>query len=89
MRNNWESLAKGACDQLTRTNLYIECDMGLSKPRGSMTPRTCKKCGGEMTVTRGRDYQAFECRTCHFVIIEAPPGAAHDAADAPVVEHAD
>jgi hypothetical protein len=25
-----------------------------------------------MTVTRGRDYQAFECRTCHFVIIEAP-----------------
>jgi hypothetical protein len=42
-----------------------------------------------MTVTRGRDYQAFECRTCHFVIIEAPPGAAHDAADAPVVEHAD
>jgi hypothetical protein len=42
-----------------------------------------------MTVTRGRDYQAFECRTCHFVIIEAPQGAAQDVADAPAVERAD
>jgi len=42
-----------------------------------------------MTVTSGRDYQAFECRTCHFVIIEAPPRAAQDATDAPAVERAD
>jgi hypothetical protein len=42
-----------------------------------------------MTVTRGRDYQAFECRTCHFVIIEAPQRRADDAADAPAVEGSD
>jgi hypothetical protein len=42
-----------------------------------------------MAVTRGRDYQAFECRTCHFVIIEAPQKPADDAADTPALERAD
>jgi hypothetical protein len=42
-----------------------------------------------MTVTRGRDYQAFECRTCHFVIIEAPPAGAEDAVHERFVERAD
>lgn len=42
-----------------------------------------------MSVTRGRDYQAFECRTCHFVIIEARPEDAQDTARAPAVEGAD
>jgi hypothetical protein len=42
-----------------------------------------------MTVTNGRDYQAFECRACHFVIIEAPQRRADDAADGPAVERAD
>jgi hypothetical protein len=62
--------------------------MGLSKPGGSVTLRTCKKCGGEIAVTRGRDYQAFECRSCHFVIIEAPQRT-DDAAGELAVERAD
>jgi hypothetical protein len=37
----------------------------------------------------GVDFRSFECRECHFVVIEALEGIANDAADTLAIEHTD